>query len=80
MRAGEVGRHPKAYVVDPHMVERARFMVRAHERSTGEAPEWAYHLEFVFVPRPVYESVLGYWERRLCGPAILGEPELTWVL
>ncbi len=79
----EARRHKRAYVIDPHLFERARFMVRARasQLPKGEdESEWAYHLRFVWVPThvPGGESVLGHWQRHLCGPAFV-EPDMAWV-
>lgn len=75
--AARVGK--KAYVVDPHMVQRAAFIVKAHEREAGERIDWAYHLDFVWVDACVPGAVKGYWQRRLCGPAII-DAEFGWVV
>jgi hypothetical protein len=71
--------YAKAYVVDPHVVQRVRFILRRLARERGGEPEWAYHLKLLWVPRQVRgESVRGYWQRGVCGPTLLGEPETTW--
>jgi hypothetical protein len=71
-------RKGKAYVVDAHVLERAAFIVKAHEAATGEPADWAYHLDFVWVDACVPGAVDGYWQRRVCGPAII-EQDLAWV-
>lgn len=74
-----VGGGKRAYVADPHVLQRAQFVVRARERESGEPVDWAYHLDFVWVDACVPGAVEGYWQRTLCGPVFI-EPEMGWVI